>query len=122
MWWPKRKLAEPAVAGVEQVEREADDDRRERHRQVDDRVHEAHAGNAMPHDREAAEDPEDRVQGNGDDGDLDRQLQRMHRVGARDRSPERVEAVLERAPEDEADRRDENHREIAERPVADERA
>ena len=73
----------------------------------------------MPHDREPAEDPEDRVQRNGDERDLERQLQSMHRVGIRDRRPERMEAVLERAPEDQADRRDEDHGEVAERSVAD---
>ena len=52
MPWPSEPRAEPAGAAVEQEEREADDDRRERERQVDERVHEPLAGEAPAHDRE----------------------------------------------------------------------
>ena len=82
--WPcdVQPWAEPTVVPVEQVQRQADDDGRERHRQVDDRVHEAHAGYAVTHDRERAEDAERRVERHRDDRDLDRELERVHRVAA----------------------------------------
>ena len=115
----EQPVPEPAVARVEQVEREPDDDRRERHRQVDDRVHEPHARNPVAHDRERAEDAERRVQRHGDHRDLEREAQRMRRVVVRDRRPEGVPAVLERPPEDEPDRRDEDQRQVAEREDAD---
>src|SRR5437588_690564 len=107
--------SERAVVTVEEVEREPDDDGGKRHRQVDDRVHQPHAGDAVPHDRERAEDAEDRVERHGDERDLECQLQGMDGERARDRRPERVPPVLERAPENQCDGRDEDHREVRER-------
>ena len=86
--------AEPAGAPVEQEEREADDDRRERERQVDERVHEPLAGEAPADDREAAEDAEDRVQRHGDRGHLERHLEGVHRVGVARSPPRRRRASL----------------------------
>src|SRR5207248_3928966 len=63
----EEEVAEPAAAPVEQEEREPDDDRREREREVDDRVDDAHAREAVPHDRERAEDAEDGVERHGDE-------------------------------------------------------
>ena len=104
MPWSVEPAAEPAVAAVEQEEREADDDGRERERQVDERVHEPLAGEAAPHDRERADDAEDRVQRHGDRRDDQRQLERVDRVGVGERVPDGAEAVLERPPEDHRER------------------
>ena len=85
---PLEPGAEPAGAAVEQEEREADDDGRERERQVDDRVDDARRrGKRPPHDRERADDAEDGVQRHGDRGDDQRQLERVHRVRVGRASP-----------------------------------
>ena len=111
--------AEPALAAVEQEEREPDDDGRERERQVDERVQQALAGEPPAHDRERADDPEHGVHGYRDGRDDQRQLE------ARGSSPARVSAsqagpnaVLERAPEDDRERADEDHEQVAERDEA----
>src|SRR5581483_4366853 len=67
---------------------------------------------AVSHDRERAEDAEERVERDGDDRDLERQPQRVHGVRIRDGRPERTEARLERAVEDERDGRDQDQREV----------
>ena len=64
--WSESHAPNQPSRAVQEIEREPDDDRRERQRQVDERVHEAHPGNAMAHDRERAEDAERRVQRHGD--------------------------------------------------------
>ena len=67
--WKPCSISQPPnqpVAAVEQQEREADDDGRERERQVDERVDEPLAGEAVAHDRERADDAEDRVRRHGD--------------------------------------------------------
>ena len=74
---------EPAAAAVEHEEREPDDDRRERERQVDERVHEPLAREALPDDRERAQDPEHGVEGHSDRRDDQRQLERVQRVRRR---------------------------------------
>ena len=102
--------AEPARAAVEEQEREPDDDRRERERQVDERVHEPLAAEALPDDRERADDAEDRVRrARRSARSAASARARAERLGRRDRVPGRAEPVLERAPEDEPDRRGEDH-------------
>ena len=114
----ERQRPEPAVAAVEEHDREADDDRRERERQVDDGVEHALAGEAVAHDRERADDAEDRVQRHGDRRDLQREPERVLRVGRRHRVPRGPDAVLERAPEDEPDGNEQDRREVREHPDA----
>ena len=82
------QCAEPAGAAVEQEQREPDDDRGERERQVDERVHESRAREATPHDRQRADDAEDRVQRHRDRRDLERDLERVHRVRVGERVPD----------------------------------
>src|SRR3982750_4668756 len=53
-----KKRAEPSCAPVQQEQHEADDDGRERERQVDDRVDDPGAREAPSHDRERADDAE----------------------------------------------------------------
>ena len=72
-------------------------------------------GVAMTDDRKRAQHAEDGVRRHRDRGEDQRHLQRVHRVRSRDRVPGRADAVLEGPPEDVPDRRDEQHREIAER-------
>ena len=62
--------------------------------------------NVAAHDRERADDPEDRVQRHGDRGDDQRQLERVDRLGRRERVPGGLPAVLERAVEDDHERPD----------------
>ena len=83
-----------------QVERQTDDDRRQRERQVDDRVDEPAARHPVAYDCDRACDAERRVERDRDERELERQLQRVHGDRVRDRGPERPEPVLERAPED----------------------
>ena len=75
------EAAEPAAAPVEQKEREADDHRRERERQVDDRVHEAAPGEAAAHERERQDHAEDRVRRHRDRRHQQRQLERVQACG-----------------------------------------
>ena len=106
--------AEPAASPVEQEQREPDHDRRERERQVDDRVHEPAPGEAAADEREREDHAEDRVRRHGDRRHQQRQLERVQGLRGRDRVPGRADAVLERAVEDEADRHEQDEREVAE--------
>ena len=92
--------AEPAGPSIEQEEREADDDRRKREREVDDRVHEALARKRPAHDRQRRDDAEDGVQRDDDRCDENGEVERVERLVRRDRMPGRREAVLEGAVED----------------------
>src|SRR5829696_2822195 len=79
----RERDVDPDRAGraVERQQREAGDDRRQRERQVDQRVDDALAAEPI-----ADEDPRDQ-----------REAQRGDRLAAADRAPERVEAALGRA-------------------------
>src|SRR6266516_5417392 len=108
------EAAKPTAGAVEQVERKPDDDRRQGERQVDDRVQQPAPREAVPDERDREHDAEERVQGNRDRRDDQRQPECVQRLWIRYRRPGRVEAVLEGPVEDEAYRKQEEQREIAE--------
>ena len=60
------QVAEPAAAAVDEDQRQADDDRRDRERQVDQRVQHRLAAEAAARERQRAEHAEDRVERHGD--------------------------------------------------------
>ena len=66
----------------------------------------------------AADDPEDRVDRHRDRRDDQRQLEGVDRVRVRERVPGRLEAVLERPPEDHRERPEQDRGEVAERRPA----
>ena len=107
--------AEPAVTAVEQVEREPDDDGRERERKIDERVDDSLAAELAAHDRDSARDPEDSVGGHRDGRDDQRQLEGVDRLGRRKCRPCGIEAVLEGAVEDDQKRPDQDRGEVRER-------
>mgnify|MGYP003694416231 CR=1 FL=1 len=73
------EAAEPAPAPVEQEEGKADDHRRKRERQVDDRVHEAAPGKRRAHERERAViTPKIVFDRHRDRRHQERQLERVH--------------------------------------------
>ena len=111
--------AEPAVdAAVDEHQREPDDDRRDRERQVDQPVEDRLAAEVLADEDERAGDPEDRVQRHRDRGDQDRQIEGVQRLGRRHRVQRVRDAVLERLEEDQ-DHRDQQQREqVAERDPA----
>ena len=81
------EAAEPARAPVEEEQREADDDGREREREVDERVQQALPRKPLADDRERADDPEDGVERHRDRRDDQGQLERVDRLGRRERLP-----------------------------------
>ena len=94
-------VAEPAVAAVEQEERQADDDRRERERQVDERVDEALAREPPPHDRERADDAEDVFSGTAIAVMISVSLNACTVFGSRERRPRACRSPFSNvAPED----------------------
>ena len=76
------------------------------------------AREALPHDRERADDAEDRVQRHRDRRDDQRDLERVHRVRVAQRVPEVPGALVERAPEDHRERREQHDEQVAERDEA----
>src|SRR3954452_16364158 len=112
--------AEPTGAAIEEKKREADDDRREREGQVDQRVENALAADVAAHDQERAADAEDGVERDGDQRDEDGEPECVHRVGGGDRLPGGAESVLESTVEDHPERDDEQQGEVAERAEAEE--
>src|SRR6185503_19210730 len=112
------ETAEPTTRSVEQIQRQPDHDGRKSERQVDDRVDQAAAREAVPDERDREDDAEKRVQGNRDRCNQQRQPESVERLGARDGIPGRPEPVLERPVENEPDRQKQQEGEVAERPEA----
>ena len=76
-WMPcSRQAAEPAAGAPQQDQRDADDDRRDGERQVDDRLHDPAPAEAAARERERRDDAEDDVQRHDDRDDLQRQRDR----------------------------------------------
>ena len=100
-----REAAEPAAAPVEQHEREADDHRRERERQVDDGVQQPAPGEAAAHERERQDrSPKIVFAGTAIAAISSVSQSAWMRLRRRDGVPGVGEAVLEGAVEDEPDR------------------
>ena len=110
-----RKRPEPACPPVESEERDADDDRGERERQIDEGVDEPLAGEAPAHDREPADHAEDRVQRHRDRDGGERDLEGVQRVGVFERLPGPGGSLDDCPVGDEPERGDEDQRQVAER-------
>ena len=106
--------SEPAASPVEQEQREADHHRREREGQVDDRVHETTPREASAHERERQDHAEDGIGRYCDRSHQKRELQSVQGMWGRDGVPGGAYPVLESAVEDEADRDEQQQRQIAE--------
>ena len=88
--------AEPAVAAVvDQQQGEADDDRRDRHRQVDQGRERPLAGELVAHEEQRHPDAEDGVDRDRPQRDLDGDDHGVHDVGVGERGLEAGEAVGE---------------------------
>ena len=110
MPWLVEPVAEPAVAAVEQEEREPDDDRRERERQVDERVQEPLAAGTSRRTIASAQTmPKTVFTGTAIAVMISVSLNAWIVSGVVSASQAGREAVLERPPEDERERSDEDH-------------
>ena len=94
--------AEPAgAAAVDQHQGEADDDRRDRQRQVEQGAEQPLARELVAHQQQRDPDPEDGVDDDGGDRDDHGQAQRVHGVGVVEDAAQVVQAVGERVLADE---------------------
>ena len=114
----REPVAEPASASVEEEERESDDDRGERERQIDERVEQTFEREVAAHDREPDGDPEDRVDRDGDGRDLEREHERVDGRGVRERAPDVPDAVVEGPPADDGDRPHQHDEQVEESEAA----
>ena len=87
IWMPLSRSTSPnhPVRAVEEIQREADDDRRDRERQVDDGVEQRLAAKVGADQKQRASDPEDRVGDHGDRGNQDGQVEGMKSIRGGDR-------------------------------------
>ena len=114
----RERAAEPALLAVDQHERQADDDRRDHERQVDDALDDGLAAELGPLERQGARDPEGGVQRDRDADDERRQAERVQGIGCGERVDQGTDAMLEGAVEDHADREKEQQSQVAEREHA----
>src|SRR5581483_7926323 len=98
-----RAETEPAAGSVHQDQGEAHDDRRDRDREVDDRVQQPSTDEPVAYQQDRGSDAEDRVDRGRDSGDGDRTLERGDRVRIRDRTEEGADARTEGPPDEYAD-------------------
>ena len=89
--------AERAGRAVERQQREPGDDRRQRERQVDQRVDEALAAEPVAHQDPGDQRAREGVDDGGGERHEQREAQRGDRLAAADRAPERIEAAVGRA-------------------------
>ena len=107
-------VAEPAGVAVDEDEREADDDGGEGEGDVDERIEQPGAGEAVAGQDERDADAEDRVERDGDGGHEQREPERVQGVRRGEGIPRRAESVLEGAVEHRADGQDDEQGEVAE--------
>ena len=99
---PLQRRAEPAVAAVvDEHQREADDDRRDRERYVEQRAQDPLAPEVVAHQQDRDGQPEDQVDQHREEGDVDGQGERVRDLRRRGASRSRRRARAERALEDE---------------------
>ena len=97
-------VAEPARLAVDEDERQADDDGGDGEGDVDQRIEQPGAGEAVAGEDERDAHPEHRVERYGDDGHEQREPERVQCVRRGDGIPCRAESVLEGAEEHRARR------------------
>ena len=102
--------ADRRARAVEREHQEAGDDRRQRERQVDDRVDERLAAEVVAHEHPGDDRPEDGVRERDERGDGQRQLERGDRLRRGDPLPEAGRALRARRPDERRDRQRDDDR------------
>ena len=92
--------ADPAVLRVEGRQRDARDGRRHGERQIDQGIDELLADERIAHQRPGHDQPEDGVDGGGDQRRAERQLVGSDDARRRNRVPERLRTVCSALDED----------------------